>query len=228
MTALPGAAYVALSVADTVAAGLSSSAPLARRLRYVLKPALMPTLAVAFRGATAGRSRGSVLRAGTVAAQAFSWGGDVALLGKGRSSFLAGVGSFAAAHVAYIAAFASVRGEPDDHDTAALKAALGLWLAAAPVMGVAAGRQDPALRAPVAAYATLLFAMFASSHLLDPALPRSARRSVQAGTALFVLSDSVLAAQEFGLLERRPVLESLVMATYTAGQGLIATGVARA
>ncbi|MCD6640420.1 MAG: lysoplasmalogenase [Nocardioides sp.] len=227
MTTLPGAAYVALSVADTVAAGLSSSVPLARRLRYVLKPALMPTLAVALRGATAGGPRNG-LRAGTLAAQAFSWGGDVALLGKSRSSFLAGVGSFAAAHVAYIAAFSSVRGEPEDHDTAALKASLGLWLTAAPVMGLAAGRQDPALRVPVAAYATLLVAMFASSHVLDAALPRGARRSVQAGTALFVLSDTVLAAQEFGLLERRPVLESLVMATYTAGQGLIAAGVARA
>ena len=71
-------------------------------------------------------------------------------------------------------------------------------------MSVAAGRKDPALRIPVAAYAT----------------------DLQAGTALFLLSDSVLAVQEFLLGEPRPVLESVVMATYTAGQGLIATGAA--
>jgi hypothetical protein len=38
----------------------------------------------------------------------------------------------------------------------------------------------------------------------------------------------VLAVQEFLLDEPRPVLESVVMATYTAGQGLIAAGVASA
>jgi uncharacterized membrane protein YhhN len=88
--------------------------------------------------------------------------------------------------------------------------------------------QGPRLRLPVAAYATILSAMLASSRVLGPTVPRGARRTVQAGTALFVLSDSVLAAQEFLLPAPRPVLESVVMATYTAGQGLIAAGVARA
>ena len=48
------------------------------------------------------------------------------------------------------------------------------------------------------------------------------------GTALFLVSDTVLATQKFLMAEPRPVLESLVMATYTAGQGLIAAGVASA
>ena len=69
--------------------------------------------------------------------------------------------------------------------------------------------------------------MFASSRVLDPALPPGARRTVQAGTALFLVSDSVLAVQKFLLAEPRPVLESVVMATYTTAQGLIAAGVAR-
>ena len=70
--------------------------------------------------------------------------------------------------------------------------------------------------------------MFATSRMLDPALPPGARRTLQAGTALFLLSDSVLAVQKFLLPEPRPVLESVVIATYTAGQGLIARGVAGA
>jgi hypothetical protein len=36
----------------------------------------------------------------------------------------------------------------------------------------------------------------------------------------------VLAVQRFVLTEPRPVLESVVLLTYTAGQGLIAAGVA--
>ena len=224
------AVYAALAIADSAAAGKSGSTA-ARRLRYVLKPALMPALAAAFLdGSRGGRARAdnSLLRLGTAAAQAFSWGGDVALLGTSQRSFLTGVGSFAGAHVAYTTAFLSVRGERNDYDAAGLKVALGLWLTTAPLMSLAAGRKDPALRAPVAAYATILSGMFASSRMLDPTLPQGARRTLQAGTALFLISDSVLAAQKFLLTEPRPVLESVVMTTYTAAQGLIAAGVSSA
>lgn len=229
-TVLPSALYAALAVADSMAAGTSGSTA-ARRLRYVLKPALMPALATAFLGGARGsttRADTRLLRTGTAAAQAFSWGGDVALLGTSQRSFLTGVGSFFGAHVAYIAAFLSVRGDGKDHDTAGLEVALGLWLTLAPLMSLAAGRKDPALRVPVAAYATILSAMFASSRMLGPALPQRARWTLHAGTALFLISDTVLAVQEFLLDEPRPVLESVVMATYTAGQGLIAAGVASA
>jgi uncharacterized membrane protein YhhN len=228
-TRLPGAVYAALAIADSVAAGKSSAT--ARRLRYVLKPALMPALATAFLNGTRGgsdRADINLLRTGTAAAQVFSWGGDVALLGTSERSFLTGLGSFFGAHVAYIAAFLSVRGEGKDYDTAGLKLAAGLWLTATPLMSFAAGRQDPALRAPVAVYATILSGMFASSRMLDPSLPQGARRTLQAGTALFLVSDSVLAVQKFLLTEPRPVLESVVMTTYTAAQGLIAAGVASA
>ncbi|MEO7844979.1 MAG: lysoplasmalogenase [Nocardioides sp.] len=212
-----------------MAAGKSGgTAP--RRLRYVLKPALMPALSAAFLDGTRGSKAPAthLLRTGTAAAQAFSWGGDVALLGTSKRSFLNGVGSFFVAHVAYIAAFLSVRGEGKDYDTAGLRVALGLWLTTAPLMSFAAARKDPALRVPVAVYATILSGMFATSRMLDPALPQAARRTLQAGTALFLISDSVLAVERFLLTEPPPVLESVVMATYTTAQGLIATGVANA
>ena len=220
---LAPAAYIGLAVADSVSAGSRGAA--ARRLRYLLKPMLMPALSAAFLDASRGRTEHPVLLKGTAAAQAFSWGGDVALLGTSERSFLSGVASFFGAHVAYVAAFTSVR-RPVVDLRADLRLPLGLWLTTAPVMSVAAGRKDPALRAPVAAYATILSAMFASSRLLHPAVPPRARRAVQAGTALFVVSDGVLATQAFLLHERRPALDAFVMATYTAGQGLIAAGVA--
>jgi uncharacterized membrane protein YhhN len=152
----------------------------------------------------------------------------VALLGAGERAFLTGVGSFFGAHVAYIAAFLSVRGQRKDYDEAGLRLAAGLWLTVAPLMSWAAGRKDPALRGPVAAYASILCGMFATSRVLDPGLGQGARRTLQAGTALFVLSDTLLATQKFLLTEPRPALESAVMATYTAAQGLIAAGVASA
>jgi uncharacterized membrane protein YhhN len=228
-TVLPGAVYVGLAVADSVAAGRKGAA--ARRLRYVLKPMLVPSLTLAFFDGTRGhraRADSSLLVKGTTTAQAFSWCGDVALLGTSQPAFLTGVTSFFGAHVAYVATFLSMRGPSAAWDARGLRVALGLWLTAAPAMSVAAGRKDPALGAPVAAYATVLSAMYASSCMLDPALPRGARATVQAGAALFLVSDGVLAAEKFLLREPRPALDSFVMATYTASQGLIAAGVAKA
>ena len=89
-------AYVALAVADAVLAGRPGAT--ARRLRYVTKPALMPVLATASRRAGGGRA--------LTAAQALSWGGDVALLGQGPRAFQGGLGSFLGAHLAYVAGLA--------------------------------------------------------------------------------------------------------------------------
>lgn len=168
------------------------------------------------------------LRGGTIVAQVFSWGGDLALLGRGDRAFLSGVGSFFVAHAAYIGAFGTVR-DPGAAVSAAGTRTAGLaWLTTAPVMALAAGRRDTSLRVPIAAYATILATMFASSTALDTALPRRARRKVVLGTSLFLLSDSLLGIQEFLLRERSPRLEAAVMASYTAGQWFIADGVADA
>ena len=57
-------------------------------------------------------------------------------------------------------------------------------------------------------------------------LPESPGRGrIRAGAALFLLSDSLIGAQQFLRDEPHPALESAVMATYTAGQWLIADGV---
>jgi hypothetical protein len=51
---------------------------------------------------------------------------------------------------------------------------------------------------------------------------------VVAGTALFLVSDALLAAREFLLEEPPPLLDAAVMGSYTLGQGLIAAGVSQA
>ncbi|MGN6129663.1 MAG: lysoplasmalogenase [Nocardioidaceae bacterium] len=216
-TVLAAAAYTGLAAADSALAGRPSVN--ARRARYALKPALMPALATA----TLSRpNKATFPRYATVAAQALSWGGDVALLGSGQRAFLGGVGSFFGAHVAYLAAFAATGLSPDRHKAAN---AAKLWMTTAPAIAFAAGRKDPDLRIPVGAYATILAAMFGASTMLDErAIGRAATRAVQAGTTLFLLSDTLLATRKFLLGDRHPRMETAVMATYTTGQGLIAIG----
>jgi uncharacterized membrane protein YhhN len=77
-------------------------------------------------------------------------------------------------------------------------------------------------------YAGAICSMVAASSRLDPALPVRARRTVATGTALFLVSDALLAAREF-LLPRptRRGVDAGVMVTSTLGQGLIAAGVSQ-
>jgi uncharacterized membrane protein YhhN len=223
--ALAAASFAALSVADTLLAGQTSRA--AWRARVVVKPLLMPALRIAFTEATPGRY--DRLTRSTKTAQGLSWAGDVALLGSGERAFLAGVGSFFGAHLAYIAGFASVRdqrAETGPFHRPGVLAALALWVVSAPILGLAARRSDPKLALPVVAYAGVLSTMFATSTLVGPAVPPRSRRTIQVGTGLFLLSDSILGLRKFLLRGEHPVLDSAVMATYTAGQAMIAAGVA--
>ena len=216
--------YLGLAATDAALAGLTG--PTARRARYLTKPLLMPALAKATR--LPARTTSDPLQRRTTLAQAFSCGGDVALLGTSERAFLSGVASFFAAHVAYIGAFTSRRDADASLTSPGPKAAAATWLALAPVMAAAAGRKDPTLRLPITVYAGILSTMFATSTTLDPTVPERARKRIVAGTSLFLLSDSLLGLQEFVRRDRSPVLETAVMATYTAGQYLIADGVSRA
>lgn len=215
--------YLGLSAVDSYLAGRKGRA---RRARFVTKPLLMPALAIATPAESEGRN-GTLVR-GVQAAQLFSWGGDLALLGSSKRSFLAGVGSFFVAHAFYIGAFATARDDRASVTAPGPKAAAATWVAAAPLMAIAAGRKDPGLRVPIAAYASILTAMFATSTVLDRSMSSRARQSILAGTTLFLLSDSLLGIQKFLRDEPSPALESAVMATYTAGQWLIAEGAAAA
>jgi uncharacterized membrane protein YhhN len=218
-------AYAALAVADTRLAGHPD--PRARRGRLLTKPLLMPALAGAFALATP--EDRSTLRRGTLAAHAFSGLGDVALLGSREPAFLAGLGSFFGAHIAYVAAFAA-EGRPLDDRThlTGAKAAAVTFATLGPTLGWAAGRRSPALRGPVVAYAGILTSMFAASTRLGEHVPASARRTVAVGTGTFLASDATIGLRRFVLRSPTPRSDAVVMATYTAGQGLIAAGVAHA
>lgn len=120
-----------------------------------------------------------------VLALALSAGGDLCLLGRAKPAFLAGVGLFLAAHVAYAGAFAPRFGPPPL-----------AWVALAAVALVTAlvvrwlWPHVGALRIPVLAYAVAITAM------LVLALGTPDRR-VQLGAALFYLSDLAVARDRF-------------------------------
>lgn len=213
-------AYAGLAALDTMLAG--SRSQWAHRVRFAVKPMLMPTLAASLATAP-GRS---TLRTPVLAAQAAGWIGDVALLSERRKPFLIGTGGFALGHGAYVAGFAALRTRRTRLvDETPARALAGLWAATAPVMAISAFRRDRALALPVAAYSAALTSMVISATRLDPSVP--GRRSAAAGSLLFLASDSMLGLRKFVLADPPPALESAVMATYTSGQFLLAESAAR-
>ncbi|MBM7515648.1 lysoplasmalogenase [Nocardioides nitrophenolicus] len=218
-------AYVALAAADTALAG--SGRPWAHRARHVTKPLLLPALGSAL--ATDARAQGSPLRTTTLLAQAGGWGGDVLLLGSGERAFAAGATSFGLGHLAYLTGFRRHRDRrtPMAGSRAARVVAL-LWAASGPVVAARAARQDRRLGGVVLSYSALLATTAAAATHLDPALPRDARLLTAAGGLTFLASDAVLGARTFLLPDAPARLESVVMATYTAAQLLLAEGAARA
>lgn len=157
-----------------------------------------------------------------VAALLLSAVGDAFLAQDGEKEFLAGLASFLAAHVAYVALFAAA-GEGAlimaDPWRSALAAAMlvfsglllfRLW----PVL-------DAGLRFPVAAYAAAILAMGLSALSLAAPL-------VILGATLFVISDGILATERFLLQpssQHRRWTRPAVWLLYYAAQVLITLGV---
>ena len=216
------AAYVALAATDAGLAGTAGA--WARRARFVTKQLLMPILAGSL--LTTSRAARSPLRNGTLVAEAFGWGGDLALLRHGTRAFATGTGSFGFGHVAYATGFVRRREATRLVTRPATRALAGIWALSAPPMSVGAARTAPVLGPAVAAYSALLTTMTATALHAD--LPPQARRLTAAGAVLFLVSDTLLGARQFLVEDSPQRLETVVMATYSAAQLLLAEGAARA
>lgn len=210
-----GAAFGLLTLTD---AALAAAPPRLQRVRLLTKPLLMPALLTRSLPGPGARS--------VATAQRFSWGGDLALLGKGRTSFLAGVGMFLGAHVAYISAFRT-RSSAAVLATPGRRRFLVFGGLAAGGMTLAAARQDRVLAAPIAVYCGALATMVAAAAAIDQ---DRGRDRVLGGAALFLVSDTVLGVRSFLVGEESPAaapLEAAVMAIYAAAQWCIADGMRR-
>lgn len=186
-------AFAVLAAADALLAVTGHG-----RHRWLTKPLLMPVL-------MAGRDRPAQR------ALALGGAGDVALLGRGDAAFTAGLVSFLAGHLAWIAA---LRQRPGGGYLRAHPFQAVPHVAAFGAMNAYLWKRTGQDRIPVVIYSTVLLAM--SLTALDSGSPRTA-----AGGALFLASDTLLALEKFGDL-RLPAHEALVMATYTTAQALLA------
>jgi uncharacterized membrane protein YhhN len=186
-------------------------------LVILTKPLLMPLLA-GYLLAASGRplTRRTLL---VLVALAFSWLGDLLLMGRGEGFFLAGLGGFLLAQVTYITAFApSVRSGPLGRRPVLALPYVLAWAGLVAVLAPSLG----SLLVPVMLYGAALLTMAATA--------TGVHAWTAVGAALFVVSDSLIALTR--LSDAVPLSSSaagaLVMSTYAVGQGLIVAGVVAA
>ncbi|MGY4858452.1 lysoplasmalogenase [Cryobacterium sp. AP23] len=170
------------------------------------KPLLMPALAIALIWAAPQRRAPAILLG--LIALVFSWVGDVTL-----RWFVVGLVFFLLAHIAYLVLFATRLAVRRVRWWAIVYVG---WLV---VLLMILGAHTGSLLIPVVAYGIVLTAMavFASR----------CNRWVAWGGALFVASDSILAANKFLPDAGIPLVDFLIMATYLAAQTLIVWGILR-
>lgn len=192
-------------------------------VEFVAKPALMIILAVYFTF----NSRGtSAPRIAIICALAFSWFGDVLLLFDKISGgfFVYGLAAFLAAHLCYIAFFLVIRklnGRPRTPNLAVL---VGIAFYTAGLFGFVAPFAGEML-VPVAAYSIVISTMLASGISAFDLMRDAAGRLCVLGSALFVVSDSILAVNRFAI--PFAAAPALVMLTYGIAQWLICEGARR-
>lgn len=205
------------SAMQVVLLALSAGAALLHGAVFLRRPPSagrsgLKTLPVAALAALAAAMGGPPL---LIAGLALSALGDAALSRSGERAFMAGLGAFLAAHLAYIPLFWSAGGGLPEGWRLALAAALivhaalfARWLW--PHLGP--------MRAPVAAYVAALGLMAVAATTAPAAL-----WPLPIGAALFVVSDSVLAAETFVFANRpRRWTAPAIWASYYAAQVLIA------
>ncbi len=203
-----------LALIDAAALATASAALDVQWLHLACKPlAMLLAVALAWQRSRAWPKAGG-FTAWLLAALVASLAGDVLLM-MAPGFFVPGLVCFLLAHLAYIALF---------------RVGVGLWprrlpLAVTLAIGAAmyaflwAGGLPPALRLPVGLYVTVIACMAAQAFGRAAVLRDPASRWVAAGSALFMLSDALLATNRFVL--PLPLASLWVLATYYAAQILI-------
>ncbi|MEN0129770.1 MAG: lysoplasmalogenase [Brevundimonas sp.] len=182
-------------------------------LADVSQAILMPLLAGVLLAATRW-PRGHLVRWATVALGA-SWLGDsVPRLLDGDAAFLAMVGCFLVAQVAYVVAFAPDVRRSVLHRRPALLVPYAVVLV---VLMAACLPHAGSLALPVAVYGGVLTAMAVLATGVGPL--------VAAGGAVFLVSDGLIALNQFVPGWTLPGQDFWVMVTYLVGQSLIVGGV---
>ena len=147
----------------------------------------------------------------------FSWLGDLALMETSEVWFMAGLGAFAIAQIAYILMFGRIRGVSL---VRAWKIAVIPYLIIWIVINVWITPGD--LRIPVLMYSALLVTMALCALNISLSLYSPWRFVPAIGAVSFMISDSLIALKEFNGLG---ISQSVIMGTYVVGQAMIVGGV---
>jgi len=184
-----------------------------KRIEYVCKPAVMVALvgvALALHPTLPGR------RDWFVAALVLSMLGDIFLM-LPRDLFVAGLGSFLLAHLAYVVGFRVHGGSAAAWALAALGVLAADVLLASPVLG-AVRRRHRDLLVPVVAYMLVISAMVSAALATGLAL-------AIAGAVLFFASDTLIAWNRF--VAQRRWMPLAIIVTYHLGQTGLVLSLAR-
>ena len=167
-------------------------------LKYITKPLLMPALILFYLSGVARPV--SVRDRLMVAAFAFSWMGDIALMFAGgrEQFFLLGLIGFLITHVIYIVSFTMVA----DRSVSPLlkhKIWVAIPLAAylAALLAVVFPAVDPPMKVPVAVYSAVIATMAVFALNRYKRVNDSSGALVLGGALLFMFSDSLIAINKF-------------------------------
>jgi uncharacterized membrane protein YhhN len=205
--ALPFLPYVVVGIVHLVAIAVGADGVVA-----ATKPLLMPALLFALLLALppAARRSGTALWAGLGILS--GWLGDVSLMDAGIG-FLIGLGFFLLGHIAYIVLFVRRMRARRPRWWSAVYA---VWFVA---LLVVLAPHAGALLVPLAVYGLTLAVLGVAGSACSP--------WIAAGSACFVVSDSLLGLDRFLPGFSMPQVDLAIMVTYIAAQGLIAFGVVR-
>lgn len=214
---LPACFFAVAVLANLIARALGAAEAAA-----VVKPALLPLLALTAVTAAGGIQTRTVRL--LVVAQLLGCAGDILLIPSGILPFACGLGCFLAGHIFYVCIFGK-------ESWKGMKA--GQWILALVVMAAAVacllmgiGVKGTFL-VPFAVYGMML--MFLVFSGLAGIIRKKANPAtwwiITAGAALFAFSDSLIAIQQFN--GGSTFKEFLVMLTYLAAQSLLAWGALR-
>ena len=199
------AVFVAVAALDWAAVHLGH-----RRIRVLTKPGCMLALIAA---AVALDPADSKAGTALVVALVLSTLGDIFLLGGERPNlFVAGLGSFLLAHLAYIVAFWLDGVSPAGLAVGLLLGAVLVGTVGTRVVAAAKAGDEPALARPVQAYVLVIAAMVTSAVGTGDGL-------AIVGAGLFASSDSLIAWERF--VRSRPWAGLVIMVTYHLAQLLL-------
>jgi len=197
----------------------------------LVKPLLMPLLIAWFFFSAPVRT---ALERWTLAALAFSWGGDVLLLFADRSEgwFIAGLGSFLLGHLCYIQAFRQgpfLFAPTTFGEQAPERGLRPIAWTALPVLAFAGfliwtiWPYLGEMAVPVSIYALVIASMAVAALNRYRKVPSASFGMVLAGALIFVVSDSTIAWNKF--YQPFDAAGPAIMVTYLTAQLLITAGV---